>query len=70
MSTKPPTLHGSGDWQSNFGIEAPFALGVEEELLLVGPNGELLERGAEVVRDGVHVPKSDVIRAAILPENE
>ncbi len=38
-------------WHSNFGIEAPFALGVEEELLLLGPDGELHERGAAVVRE-------------------
>jgi carboxylate-amine ligase len=38
-------------WQSNFGIEAPFALGVEEELLLVDPQGALLDRGAEVARE-------------------
>ena len=38
-------------WHSNFGVEAPFALGVEEELLLLGPDGELLERGAAVVRE-------------------
>ena len=23
-------------WESNFGVEPPFAIGVEEELLLVG----------------------------------
>ena len=38
-------------WESNFGIEAPFALGVEEELLLVGPGDELADRGAQVLRD-------------------
>ena len=38
-------------WQSNFGIEAPFALGVEEELLLVDADGALLDRGAEVARE-------------------
>jgi carboxylate-amine ligase len=41
----------AGDWQSNFGVEAPFALGVEEELLLVDSEGALLDRGAEVVRE-------------------
>jgi len=39
-----------GDWQSNFGVEDPFALGVEEELLLVDSGGALLDRGAEVAR--------------------
>jgi glutamate---cysteine ligase / carboxylate-amine ligase len=37
--------------ESNFGIEAPFALGVEEELLLVDERGGLLERGERVVGD-------------------
>jgi glutamate---cysteine ligase / carboxylate-amine ligase len=39
-----------GDWQSNFGAEPPFALGVEEELLLVDSGGALLDRGAELAR--------------------
>jgi carboxylate-amine ligase len=34
----------------NFGTEAPFALGVEEELLLVGEDRQLLDRGEEVAR--------------------
>ena len=38
-------------WESNFGSEAAFALGVEEELLLVGADNELADRGAEVLRD-------------------
>jgi glutamate---cysteine ligase / carboxylate-amine ligase len=38
-------------WHSNFGIEAPFALGVEEELLLVGSDNELLDRGPQVLRE-------------------
>ena len=38
-------------WNSNFGIEAPFALGVEEELLLLGADGDLHEHGAAVVRE-------------------
>ena len=37
--------------QENFGAETPFALGVEEELLLVGDDRGLLEHGDEVVRD-------------------
>jgi glutamate---cysteine ligase / carboxylate-amine ligase len=36
--------------ETNFGIEAPFALGVEEELLLVGPDHQLVDRGRRVVR--------------------
>jgi glutamate---cysteine ligase / carboxylate-amine ligase len=36
-------------WESNFGVEAPFALGVEEELLLVGPDNELVDRSAQVL---------------------
>ena len=36
-------------WESNFGAEAPFALGVEEELLLVGPDNELADRGTRAV---------------------
>ena len=39
------TKHG----ESNFGIEAPFALGVEEELLLVDEQGQLLEQAKRVV---------------------
>jgi carboxylate-amine ligase len=31
-------------WQDNFGAEAPFALGVEEELLLVGTDNELIDK--------------------------
>ena len=44
------TSDGPDPLESNFGVEAPFALGVEEELLLVDPGGELIERGAEIVR--------------------
>ena len=39
------------DLTLNFGIEAPFALGVEEELLLIGPDRRILERGEEVARE-------------------
>ena len=35
--------------QQNFGAAAPFALGVEEELLLLNSERRLLERGEEVV---------------------
>ena len=46
-----PTPSIEERWHSNFGIEAPFALGVEEELLLLGPDGDLHEHGAAVVRE-------------------
>src|SRR5438874_426277 len=36
---------------SRFGELAPFTLGVEEELLLVGPDNELIDQGARVVRE-------------------
>src|SRR3954447_14018698 len=42
----PPDL-----WESNFGTEPAFRLGVEEELLLVGRDNELVDRSAQVVRD-------------------
>lgn len=35
----------------NFGAAPPFALGVEEELLLVGPDNRLADQGAEVARE-------------------
>jgi glutamate---cysteine ligase / carboxylate-amine ligase len=38
-------------WESRFGIEPPFALGVEEELLLVGPDNQLADRSARIVRE-------------------
>ena len=37
--------------RQNFGAESPFALGVEEELLLVGDDRGLLEEAARVVRE-------------------
>ena len=40
---------GHGLQETNFGREAPFARGVEEELLLVGPDNELLDRGRQAV---------------------
>ena len=43
-------LHGRTDWESNFGSHDAFALGVEEELLLVGEDNELVDTGAEVLR--------------------
>jgi carboxylate-amine ligase len=57
MSTqRVPTTN----WQSNFGAEAPFALGVEEELLLVDSRGHLLERGEEVVQE-TDPPEGEVV---------
>ena len=44
----------------NFGVEAPFALGVEEELLLVGEDRRLLEKGEEVVREA-DPPEGEVV---------
>ena len=38
-------------WETNFGTEPAFRLGVEEELLLVGPDNELADRSAQVVRE-------------------
>jgi glutamate---cysteine ligase / carboxylate-amine ligase len=38
-------------WESRFGIEPPFSLGVEEELLLVGPDNQLADRSARIVRE-------------------
>jgi carboxylate-amine ligase len=37
-------------WKANFGSEAPFALGVEEELLLVGAGNELVDRDSQVLK--------------------
>ncbi len=37
-------------WESNFGTGEPFALGIEEELLVVDADGRLLDRGAEAAR--------------------
>ena len=37
-------------WESNFGAAAPFSVGVEEELLLVGADNELVDRSAHVIR--------------------
>jgi carboxylate-amine ligase len=38
-------------WAVNFGSGPAFALGVEEELLLVGPDNELVDQGEAVVRE-------------------
>ena len=44
------SARGMDSLESNFGSEAPFALGVEEELLLVGRDNQLVDRGRPVVR--------------------
>ena len=36
-------------WRDNFGTEAPFALGVEEELLLVGDDNELINKAPRML---------------------
>jgi glutamate---cysteine ligase / carboxylate-amine ligase len=38
-------------WQDNFGAEAPFAIGVEEELLLVGDDNELINKASQLLRE-------------------
>jgi glutamate---cysteine ligase / carboxylate-amine ligase len=38
-------------WQDNFGAAAPFALGVEEELLLVGDDNELINKASRLLRE-------------------
>lgn len=38
-------------WQDRFGTEEPFALGVEEELLLVGEDGELIDKSSRVLSE-------------------
>ena len=42
------TVPGTDPWQTNFGAESPFALGVEEELLLVDADNALAESSAAV----------------------
>jgi glutamate---cysteine ligase / carboxylate-amine ligase len=46
-------------WESRFGAEPPFSLGVEEELLLVGPDNQLVDRSARIVRE-TNPPRGDV----------
>src|SRR5215213_9482428 len=38
-------------WESRFGTEPPFSLGVEEELLLVDPDNQLADQSARIVRE-------------------
>jgi carboxylate-amine ligase len=40
-----------GPWARNFGSGPPFSLGVEEELLVVGDDDELVDRGEQLVRE-------------------
>ena len=48
MSIKATPTHL---WESRFGIEPPFSLGVEEELLLVDPDNQLADHSARIVRE-------------------
>lgn len=48
VTFKPPP---TDLWESSFGVEPPFSLGVEEELLLVGPDNQLADRSARIVRE-------------------
>ncbi len=47
---QPCAVESRALWESNFGSEAPFALGVEEELLLVGEDLELIDRSVGALR--------------------
>jgi carboxylate-amine ligase len=38
-------------WESRFGIEPPYSLGVEEELLLVDPDNQLADHSARIVQE-------------------
>jgi carboxylate-amine ligase len=38
-------------WESRFGDQPPFSLGVEEELLLVGPDNELTDGSSRIIRE-------------------
>jgi carboxylate-amine ligase len=38
-------------WQDNFGAQTPFALGVEEELLLVGDDNQLVDKASRLLRE-------------------
>jgi carboxylate-amine ligase len=48
MISEPVAGSAVDPWETNFGIERPFALGVEEELLLVDDENRLLDRGAQL----------------------
>lgn len=45
------TPRASDPWTENFGVAAPFALGVEEELLLVDAANELVVRSSGMLRE-------------------
>lgn len=53
------TVPGTDPWQTNFGEESPFALGVEEELLLVDADNALAESSA-AVRNEAEPDEGDV----------
>jgi carboxylate-amine ligase len=42
-------LRDRDPWEANFGAEDPFAIGVEEELLLVDAENRLADRGADAI---------------------
>jgi glutamate---cysteine ligase / carboxylate-amine ligase len=64
---------GTDPWQSNFGSEEPFGLGVEEELLVVDADNRLAESSAAVRRraepDGGDVT-SELYRAMVEGRSE
>jgi glutamate---cysteine ligase / carboxylate-amine ligase len=51
----------TGRWESRFGVAQSFSLGVEEELLLVGPDNQLADRSSQVVHEASPV-RGDVDR--------
>lgn len=57
----PIEAKSTDPWTSQFGIEPPFSLGVEEELLLVGADNQLADRSTHVVREA-DPPRGDVDR--------
>jgi carboxylate-amine ligase len=48
---KPRKVGAGETWASNFGVQPPFALGVEEELLLVNDDFTLRDRDPEILGD-------------------
>ena len=49
MAGREMTIPSAGPWESRFGIAPPFSLGVEEELLLVGPDNQLVDRSTRII---------------------